>query len=34
MTYFINDLSAIRMAYGPGVMMIVDSIVIGGNGYN
>ena len=29
MTYFINDLNAIRMAVGPGLMMIVDSIFLG-----
>lgn len=30
MTYFINDLSAIRMAYGPGIMTLIDSFVLGG----
>lgn len=29
MTYFINDLGAVRMALGPGVMMLVDSIFLG-----
>jgi ATP-binding cassette subfamily B multidrug efflux pump len=30
MTYFINDLGAIRMAFGPGLMMIVDGVFLGG----
>ncbi|MDY0277348.1 MAG: ABC transporter ATP-binding protein [Acholeplasma sp.] len=30
MTYFINDLSAVRMAFGPGIMMLIDSIFLGG----
>lgn len=30
MTYFINDLEAVRMAYGPGILMIVDGVVMGG----
>ena len=30
MTYFINDLGAVRMAFGPGLMMIVDGIFLGG----
>jgi len=30
MTYFINDLSAVRMALGPGLMMLVDSLFLGG----
>lgn len=29
MTLFINDLQAIRMAYGPGILMIVDGVVLG-----
>jgi ATP-binding cassette subfamily B protein len=29
MTYFTNDLEAIRMAFGPGVLMIVDSLFLG-----
>jgi ATP-binding cassette, subfamily B, multidrug efflux pump len=29
MTYFINDLEAIRMAFGPGVLMLVDGLVLG-----
>lgn len=29
MTYFINDLEAIRMAYGPGILMVVDGIAMG-----
>ena len=29
MTYFINDLNAVRMAFGPGLMMLVDSIFLG-----
>ncbi|VEU81028.1 ABC transporter ATP-binding protein [Haploplasma axanthum] len=30
MTYFINDLAAVRMALGPGIMMFVDSLFLGG----
>ncbi len=30
MTYFINDLGAVRMAFGPGLLMIVDGIFLGG----
>lgn len=30
MTYFINDLNAVRMFMGPGLMMFVDSIFLGG----
>lgn len=30
MTYFINDLAAVRMAFGPGLMMIVDGLFLGG----
>ena len=30
MTYFINDLEAIRMTYGPGILMLVDGLVLGG----
>ena len=30
MTYFINDLSAIRMAFGPGVMTLIDTFALGG----
>lgn len=30
MTYFINDLSAIRMAYGPGILTLVDGLFLGG----
>ena len=30
MTYFINDLAAVRMAFGPGIMMLIDSIFLGG----
>lgn len=29
MTYFINDLNAIRMAFGPGIMMLIDSVFLG-----
>lgn len=29
MTYFTNDLDAIRMAFGPGVLMIIDSLFLG-----
>ena len=29
MTYFINDLNAVRTAFGPGLMMLVDSIFLG-----
>ena len=30
MTYFINDLSAVRMALGPGIMTLIDAIFLGG----
>lgn len=30
MTYFINDLEAIRMTFGPGILMIVDGLMLGG----
>ena len=30
MTYFINDLEAIRMAFGPGILMVVDGLMVGG----
>lgn len=30
MTYFINDLEAIRMTFGPGILMVVDGLVLGG----
>lgn len=30
MTYFINDLEAIRMSFGPGVLMLVDGLMLGG----
>lgn len=30
MTYFINDLEAIRMAFGPGILMLVDGLMLGG----
>ncbi|HHT99149.1 MAG TPA: ABC transporter ATP-binding protein [Acholeplasma sp.] len=30
MTYFINDLEALRMAYGPGILMLIDGLVLGG----
>ncbi|HHW79461.1 MAG TPA: ABC transporter ATP-binding protein [Acholeplasmataceae bacterium] len=30
MTYFINDLAAIRMAFGPGILTLVDGIFLGG----
>ncbi len=30
MTLFINDLQAIRMSYGPGILMIVDGLTLGG----
>ena len=29
MTYFINDLEAIRMAFGPGILMLVDGLMLG-----
>lgn len=29
MTYFINDLEAIRMAFGPGMLVLVDGLVLG-----
>ena len=30
MTYFINDLEAIRQAFGPGILMLVDGLMLGG----
>lgn len=30
MTYFINDLASVRMAFGPGLMMAVDGLFLGG----
>jgi ATP-binding cassette subfamily B protein len=30
MSYFINDLQAIRMAFGPGLLMLVDGLFLGG----
>ncbi|MBE0700525.1 MAG: ABC transporter ATP-binding protein [Acholeplasmataceae bacterium] len=30
MAYFTNDLEAIRMAFGPGILMLVDGLVLGG----
>lgn len=30
MTYFINDLQAIRMAFGPGLLMLIDGLFLGG----
>ena len=29
MSYFINDLEAVRMAYGPGILMLIDGLVLG-----
>lgn len=29
MTYFTNDLWAVRMVYGPGILMLVDGLVLG-----
>jgi ATP-binding cassette, subfamily B, multidrug efflux pump len=29
MAYFINDLEALRMAFGPGLLMLVDGVVLG-----
>lgn len=29
MTYFINDLEAIRMAFGPGILMLFDGLMLG-----
>lgn len=29
MTYFINDLNAVRMAFGPGIMMLIDAVFLG-----
>lgn len=29
MAYFINDLEALRMAYGPGLLMLVDGLALG-----
>jgi ATP-binding cassette, subfamily B, multidrug efflux pump len=30
MTLFINDLEAVRQAYGPGFLMLIDGLVLGG----
>ena len=30
MTLFINDLEAVRMSYGPGILMLVDGLTLGG----
>lgn len=30
MTYFINDLEAIRMSFGPGILMLIDGLMLGG----
>ncbi len=30
MTFFINDLEALRMSYGPGILMLVDGLTLGG----
>lgn len=30
MTYFINDLQAVRMAFGPGLLMLIDGVFLGG----
>ena len=30
MTLFINDLEALRMSYGPGILMLVDGLTLGG----
>ena len=30
MTYFINDLEAIRMSFGPGILMLIDGMMLGG----
>lgn len=30
MTYFINDLEAVRMSYGPGILMLIDGLMLGG----
>lgn len=30
MTYFINDLEAIRMSFGPGILMLIDGLTLGG----
>jgi ATP-binding cassette subfamily B multidrug efflux pump len=30
MAHFINDLEAVRMSFGPGVLMLVDGLVLGG----
>jgi len=30
MTYFINDLEAVRMSFGPGILMLVDGLTLGG----
>lgn len=29
MAYFINDLEAVRMAFGPGILMLVDGLMLG-----
>lgn len=30
MAHFINDLEAVRMSFGPGILMLVDGVVLGG----
>ena len=30
MTHFINDLEAVRMSFGPGILMLVDGLTLGG----
>ena len=30
MTYFINDLEAVRMSFGPGILMLIDGLMLGG----
>lgn len=30
MTYYINDLQAVRMAFGPGILMLFDGLFMGG----
>jgi ATP-binding cassette, subfamily B, multidrug efflux pump len=29
MTHFINDLEAVRMSYGPGILMLIDGLTLG-----
>ncbi len=29
MTYFINDLEAVRMSFGPGILMLIDGLMLG-----